>query len=361
MSDQPSPRIVLLSGAFQVRGSSAYTLTLAEHFRELKFEVMVVCTDAAAVSHFRRNRLDIHEVRHLGVPVWRRVVRGSLRRRLEEFQPDLIHVQSRDVLPHGNWLASSMKCPLILTVHDYLAKRERLRFDSQWGRRIIAVSDSVRRALVERLAIDPAIVSVVNSGVDVPDSIEPDDVLADDHVPVVGTASPLEVGKGLHFFLDAARQVLDSGRDVQFLIAGAGPEEANLRRQASRLKIQGNVTFMPNLWDFSASMSAMDIFCLPSLSQGLGTIMFQAMALGRPVIATSVGGGHGVVRDNENALVVKASDADHLANRIIELLLDPARARRIGMAGRATIKEQFRAERMVQAVGELYRSVLSSS
>ena len=72
--------------------------------------------------------------------------------------------------------------------------------------------------------------------------------------------------------------MLATGRDVEFVIAGAGPEEENLRRLARELQIADHVTFVPNLSDFGEALVAMDIFCLPSLQQGIGTIMLEAMA-----------------------------------------------------------------------------------
>ena len=130
---------------------------------------------------------------------------------------------------------------------------------------------------------------------------------------------PLEAVKGHVFFLGAAQRVAAAHPETEFLVAGAGPEEENLRRLARELGINHNVTFASNLYDFSASLAAMDIFCLPSLRQGLGTIMLEAMALGRPVIASGVGGIYSVVRNNETGLVVPPSDSAALAERILEL------------------------------------------
>jgi glycosyltransferase involved in cell wall biosynthesis len=125
------------------------------------------------------------------------------------------------------------------------------------------------------------------------------------------------------------------------------------------LGINRNVTFASNLYDFAASLAAMDIFCLPSLRQGLGTIMLEAMARGRPVIASGVGGIYSVVRNNETGLVVPPSDSAALAERILDLLHDPVRARSIGEAGRRLVSEEFGVERMVTQTAELYRNVLA--
>jgi glycosyltransferase involved in cell wall biosynthesis len=122
--------------------------------------------------------------------------------------------------------------------------------------------------------------------------------------------------------------------------------------------LSGAVTFVSNLYDFGTSIDAMDIFCLPSLQQGLGVTMLEAMARGKPVIATGVGGVHSVVKDGQTGLVVPPSDSERLAERILELLRDPSLARRIGAAGRAVVREQFRVDRMVRETADLYREIV---
>jgi glycosyltransferase involved in cell wall biosynthesis len=203
-------------------------------------------------------------------------------------------------------------------------------------------------------------VTVIHSGVDAPQKVEGAPILDPGHTPVVGTAGPLEAVKGIPFFLGAAQKVIAVNKNVQFLVSGAGPEEANLRRLARDLGIAEQVTFAPNLVDLFTSLSAMDIFCLPSLRQGLGTIMLEAMALGRPVIATGVGGVYSAVRDNETGLVVPPSDSRRLAERILELLEDPLRARALADAGRRQVLEEFSVQRMVKETAELYREVLAT-
>src|SRR5690606_21945349 len=145
---------------------------------------------------------------------------------------------------------------------------------------------------------------------------------------------PLEATKGLPFFLGAAARVVREYPDCEFLISGAGPEEHNLRRLARSLDLASHVTFVSNLYDFNMSIDAMDIFCLPSLQQGLGVTMLEAMARGRPVIATGVGGVHSIVTDGKTGIVVPPSDSVKLSEKILELLRDPEKARRIGEAGR---------------------------
>jgi len=352
------PFVLLFAGRFFLRGSTAYTLRLAEYLPENGFRISVVCPSAKTVDAEHRKQLQIHEYPYLQTPVWGPIVLEMLARSLRTDPPDLIHIQSRNAIPQGLWLARRLRVPVIQTVHDYMQPRERLRTDTQLTRRIIAVSDSVKADLLGRSGVENSLISVIHSGVSCNLSHQEPEVLSEGRVPVVGTAGPLEAVKGFPFFLGAAARVLSLGRQVEFVIAGAGPEEENLRRLARELGIAEHVTFVPNLLDFSDALEAMDVFCLPSLQQGIGTIMLEAMALGRPVIATKVGGVYRVIRDNETGLLIPPSDSARLAERIIELLDDPARARTIGAAAREEVLQEFRVDQMVSQTAAVYREVL---
>lgn len=355
------PSVLLIAGRFSVRGSCAYTLRLAEHLPQRGFRSSVVCPDARTLDRDRRRELHIDELSQLDWPVWGSVVRQILLRQLWTNPPDLIHVQSRSALAQGMWLSRQLQRPFILTVHDYLQPGEKFRIDTHWCRRIIAVSDSVRADLLQRTPLPANLVTVIHSGVDPALSCDLLKVFEPNRVPVVGTAGPLEAVKGFPFFLGAAARVLATGREVEFLIAGAGPEESNLRRLSRELGINDKVTFVPNLLDFDDALAAMDVFVLPSLQQGIGTIMLDAMAMGRPVIATRVGGVYCAVRDNETGLLVPPSNSEVLAGRIVELLDDREKARSIGSAGRNLVERDFGVLGMIDQTAAVYREVLEQA
>lgn len=353
------PSILLFSGPFAVRGSCSYSLRLAEHLPDQGFRSDVICPDARQVEPERRRELHIREFSHLQLPLWGLVVMRTMLKQLQLDPPDLIHIQSRQAARNGMWLARRLNRPFVLTMHDYLQPHERFLLDRQYCRRIIAISDSVKSDLITRTGLPDELVTVIHSGVNTNDAVNESNVLKTDRVPVIGTAGPLETVKGFPYFLGAAARVLATGRDVEFVIAGTGPEEANLRRLARELKIDGRVTFVPNRLDFDESLKAMDIFCLPSLQQGIGTIMLQAMAMGRPVIATRVGGIHRVVRDNDTGLLIPPANSELLANRILELLNDPPRARQIGHAAREDVIREFNVQQMVEQTVALYHEILA--
>ena len=349
--DEPQLKVLLIAGRFEVRGSSAYTLRLAENLSLQGVAARILCTDARLVGSERRARLDLHEYPYLTLPLLGRLTRTLVHRRTLDWPPDLVHVQSPDMISVGSWLARRFDCPYLVSVHEVLPPGRSLRLDPLRTKWVIAVSEPVKTAILKRHKLAADRVRVIHAGVESETGRCLPAVLDPGHLSVIGVAGPLQSVKGLPFFLGAAQKVLSVRPKIEFLVSGAGPEED--------LDISDHVTFVPNLTDFSEPLAAMDIFCLPSLQQGLGTIMLEAMALGKPVIASGVGGVFSVVRDNETGLVVPPSDSARLAERMLELLNDPVRARAIGEAGRRLVREEFGTEKMVRETAALYRRVLT--
>ena len=325
-TSDPPLSVLMLSARFQPRGSSAYTLRLIRRLPDLGVKVSILCPDASQIPAPHPANISLREHARLDRPVIWRLLFRFLLPLLKKSPPDLIHTQSRRMLPQGNWLAKRLKRPQVLSVHDHLRPGEPLRFDPQCCTRILCVSESVKTDLLQKTRLPESLLEVIPAGVDVPEGITVVPPLQVGHVPVIGTAGPLEAVKGIPFFLGAAQRVLLTGRDVEFLVAGAGPEEANLRRLARSLGISERVTFVPYVLDFAESLAAMDLFVLPSLQQGLGTVMLEAMSLGRAVIATGVGGVYSIVRDRQTGLIVPTSERASLDARMMELLDIPARA-----------------------------------
>jgi len=358
MNDDKRPLIILLAGELRMRGGTAYTLRLKRGLPDYGFDVSLIAEHAGQLSRDICRELGVREVTHMTTPILNRVVLPLLVAEYEDRKPpQLIHIQSRKMLRPGMRLASLWKVPCIVTMHDYLGEREQFRIYPEICRKVIAVSDSVRNDLLARTGLDPNLVQVIRSGVDLDESTE-GEILPPGRPPVIGTAGALDRIKGVHYFLGAAQKVLQQFPDAQFLVSGSGPEEDRLRELSRSLSIDKQVTFVPSLNDFSAAIQAMDIFCLPSLKQGLGSIMLEAMARGRPVIATKTGGVYSVVQDQVNGLIVPPGDIESLAQHMIELLKDPVRARELGEAGREHVRKEYSVDRMLEQTAKLYRELL---
>ena len=180
----------------------------------------------------------------------------------------------------------------------------------------------------------------------------------DPHALVIGTAGRLSPVKGHAGLLRAARLVLERRPDARFLIVGGGPLHAELLDQAAKLGIAGACVFSGPRHDVHDLIAAMDIFVLPSLAEGIPMALLEAMALGRPVVATAVGG---VPEVDPGSRHRHAGRARRRAGARRRLPAADRRSRvgrrRVGARGRRLVEERFSHERSGRALLAAYRSV----
>ncbi len=169
-------------------------------------------------------------------------------------------------------------------------------------------------------------------------------------------------GKGMDFYLRAARLLLDEGRDVRFLVIGAISVEKSYKSEmeelARGLNLEGRVIFTGEREDVADILREVDIVVHPSLSEGLSNVILEAMAAAVPVVATRVGGTPELVQEGVTGLLVPPANATELGSAIARLLDDPQLAREFGQAGRRRIIEEFSIDRMLRQTEALYRRLL---
>jgi len=357
MAEQPL-RVLLLDGELTFRGSSLLTLRIARGLEKREMETALVCTACDGLDPSLLQGVRLHEIPGLDVPVWGRLVARTVYRDIKDQRPDVIHLFDSRLLHTASRLAEKLKRPLLLSVggHDE-AESLILRHPVPQLRSIISVSESVQSRLPPGPVMDQLEKQVILPGVEVSDAAAIDQPLDDDRPPVIGMAGPLEVIKGASFFLRACHRVVAAGHDIRIVIAGSGPEEHSLRQLAASLDLSRRLTFVDGGVSMQGYLGAIDIFCLPSLQQGIGVLMLEAMALGRHVIASGVGGVLIVIQDRENGLIVPPSDSRLLADRITELLLNRDTARSIAAAGQQLVRSRFREDHMLDQLISLYRLI----
>jgi glycosyltransferase involved in cell wall biosynthesis len=357
MADQPL-RVLLLDGELTFRGSSLLTLRVARGLEKREVDTALVCTGMSGVEPSLLKGVRLHEIPGYTVPIWGLLVLRTIYRDLKEQRPDVIHVQDSRLLPQGARLATRLGRPLIVSVGDQAdAAAITLRSPIPQLKVLLSVSESVQQHIPRSALLDAVEKRVVYPGVEVPEASTIDLPLDDDRPPVIGMAGPLEVIKGASFFLRACHRVIEAGHDIRIVIAGSGPEEHSLRQLAASLDLSRRLTFVDGGVSMSGYLSAIDIFCLPSLQQGIGVMMLEAMALGRPVIASGVGGVTSVVQDRVTGLIVPPSDSRRLADSIIELLQNRSLARQIAASGQNLVRSDFNEQRMLDELIALYREV----
>lgn len=217
---------------------------------------------------------------------------------------------------------------------------------------IVAVSDATRASLL-RQGYPGGRVVTIHNGVDV-EAAQP--VRLNEGPTVLEVARLAEV-KGQRMLL-AALVGLDAtavlvGRDLEH----GGAYERELRAEAERLGVAHRVVFAGYRDDVPELLAGCDVFCLPSSTEGLPLVILEAMAQGRPVVASAVGGTPELVVQGETGLLVPPGDAESLRDALGRILDDPELARRLGAAGRARAAREFSSAAMCERMLGLYRNL----
>jgi glycosyltransferase involved in cell wall biosynthesis len=159
---------------------------------------------------------------------------------------------------------------------------------------------------------------------------------ADTKRPIIGTLARLDPRKGIRILLDAMQHLLPDYPDTLLLVGGAGEDQETLVRQALALGIADRVVFVGPVQDPYDFYRRLDVFVLPSLDEGFGLVLLEAMATGVPVIGTRVGGVPEILTHGVNGWLVEPGDPVALAAGIRTLWADPSLRRQVAEEGRRT-------------------------
>ncbi len=285
---------------------------------------------------------------------------------------DLLHLHGYSAANFGRLAARRVGIPALM--HEWAILRVLPhQFAMDWLLRrktdlAVGVSESVREFLIHGRSVARDKTRVVWNGVNLANfkTAEPAKVAAfrekfgigPQHL-VVGTMTRLREEKGNRYFVEAAAQVAREFPEARFLIAGDGPLRAELEALTARLGLQGRLHFAGFVSDVAVAFAAFDIAVLASLTEGFPFALAEAMAAGKPVVVTAVGGMKEMVQHEVNGLLVPPADSAALAQGWLRLLRDAALRERFSQAARAR-SQAFSVERNVAALEELYAHLLAN-
>ncbi len=237
---------------------------------------------------------------------------------------------------------------------------------SRWKYRqvdcFICASEAIRRLLIAD-GVGESRAITVHEGIDLsrveaaPPANVHEDLWLPHHAPVVGNVAALVPHKGQRHLIEAAQLVVRQVPDARFVIAGEGELRAALERQIKEHHLEKHVLLAGFRPDVLSLHKAFDIFVMSSITEGLGTSLLDAMACGKPVVATTAGGIPEVVVDGETGFLVAPRDHAAMADAIVKLLKDDGLRARMGAAGLHRARKKFSAERMVQETLRVYKRV----
>ena len=374
---RPARVLHVLSGC-TVGGCEQHVLALLTRLNRERFEPWLACFEAEPdeatpmMPLFRSagvRAIDLRARRRTDpAALWR--FRQLLRR--GEF--DIVHAHSfRTELGSVLWGRLQGLAPIVVrTVHNvdefYVSPRYAAlsRLSAHGLDRIVAISDAVAEYLRHEAALPGEKVIRIHYGID-PSPFQPDlpppsrrpdgDPL---RRPTLGVVARLAPQKGHRVLFDALPAVRSEIPNVYVRLVGH--EElstaAELRAYAGERGVADLVTFDGFRADVSRVMADLDVFVLPSLWEGFGLVLLEAMAAGRPVVASAVGPIPEIVVDGVTGLLVPPGDPAALAEATIRLLRDPELAAALGRAGRARVERELRVDTMVERTESLYDELL---
>ncbi|HNQ51516.1 MAG TPA: glycosyltransferase family 4 protein [Candidatus Omnitrophota bacterium] len=365
--------ILYLTTHLNVGGITSYLLTLAQGFRSRGHTVYVASSGGDAAIRF-----STQGIIHLRIPIRTKSELNAVKlgmsalllaRQLRHRHIDIIHSQTRVTQVLGCLMQRCIAAPHVTTCHGFFTRRLSRMLFPCWGDTVIAVSEQVKEHLVFDLGIGERMIRLVHNGIDVPFFAAARDITADERRalrasigladgPVVGLIARLSDVKGHQYLIHAMKLVLNRHPDAQLLIVGEGPMERRLKDLVSALKIERSVFFIPTVPGTARMLSVMDVYVLPSLKEGLGLSLMEAMAAGLPCIGSDVGGIRSLIRAGTTGLLVKPADPAGLALAIGQLLSDPESARRMGENAHIFINRDFSQAEMLLRTEEVYRECL---
>jgi glycosyltransferase involved in cell wall biosynthesis len=341
------------------------------------------------VALYRRQRLGpaqhpwVAEVERAGLPVTQipdpsafspRVAR-RLAWAMRRTEADLLHTHDYKSNVLGGLVArqADRSMPWVATVHLHTTTTRRLKvyraldlFLLRLADRVVTVSRDQRRLLLSRgverrrIALVPNVIDADAFAARAAPSAETRSRLGvPEGAPVLAVVGRLTPQKGVDVLLDALPDVLSVSNDLVVWVVGSGAARTDLEARAADSGVADRVTFLGYHQDAASLLAAADVVVVPSRAEGLPVVLLEAMSLGRPVVASRVGGVPDLINGPDVGWLVPPDNAPPLAAALREVLASPERRSAVGEAGRRRVKVSFAPERAARRLATVYRTVLA--
>ncbi len=352
-------------------GAERMVLTLASGLQAAGHEVALALFDhhnAASAEVAQQARTNVRTVYVL--PCAGRIDFGTVRhfrRLIRAGSYDVFHTHGYKANLYGALAAFGIRVPRVSTCHAWLDDNRLVSLygslDRFFLRRVnfIAAVSEERRDQLLRAGMDSAKVAVVPNGIDC-------DLFAAGHpslrselcsanAPIIGYVGRLSPEKAVDVLLWAFSQLPPSDPAPVLAICGDGPEDDRLQQLSATLGISKRTVFCGKRHDMPDVYASLDVLALPSYDEGLPMTLLEALAAGRAVVASDVGGVPGVIQHEITGLLVKPGDVAALADGLRRLVCDRCLRTQLGHAGQNLVRSQFSTEAMLAGYLAIYRSL----
>lgn len=375
-------KIVYVVTQGEMGGAQRYVFELAQYMKELGYEVVVLV--GAEKLELKKNLdmvgIETKPLKHLvrGInPLEDVLAIFELQKVFRQLRPALVHLNSGKAGFLGSLAAGLAGIrAVIFTAHGFsflepktwpvklfLLLAEKLA--RPFRKKIITVSDADRKAAIFHKLGGVENIITIHNGLNfekfklLPKNqarqllhIDPSD-----KAKLVGTIANLYKTKGLQYLFLAAKKITAQFPLTKFIVLGEGPQRVFLQKKLISLGLEKKVFLLGYLAEASSCLSAFDIFVLPSEKEGLPYTILEAMAAGKPIVATTVGGIPEILFDKQSALLVPPRDPQALTEAIQILLTNPELGNRLGKTAQRDV-QRLSLENTVNKTVSIYQSLL---
>lgn len=357
----------------KIGGGEKHVLDLTSHIDRRKFEPIVLSfTEGEMIEELNKMNVENYVIKTekaFDVRVWK-----SVAQLMEKLDIDLVHCHGTRAFSNCYWAANSLKKKAIYTIHgwsfhpnqNYLVqalRRKAERFLTAQSKVNIAVSYGNQEEGIARLRMNNSV--VVKNGVNLDvfnfhSSNYPDfrkEIGVKEDELLVGLIARITAQKDPITFLKAAKRALARDNRLKFLIVGNGEMKKAAIRFAVECGIMDHCIFLDFRTDVPPILKAIDIYCLPSLWEGLPIGALEAMAMGKPVVATAIDGTIELVKHGANGFLFPVGNEIKLAQSILELSSNHALRIEMGLRSREKIEKEHDVRLMVKEIENIYEKV----
>ena len=365
-------KILFITTHLNIGGISTYVVTLARALKAKGHEVFVASSGgvlvpelvAGGVSHLK---IDIRTKSELSPKVFKAIF--ELCKITKKLGIDVIHAQTRVTQIVGFFVSKLCRKSFITTCHGFFRRNRGRAFFPAWGDRVIAISEAVEEHLVKDFHVKKDKISLVYNGIDVKkflkdisekemDALKDKFGIRKDH-SIIGTIARFTPDKGQDILLYALFEILKEKPNVQLVFVGDGKERSRIVDLAQRLDISENVIFIRSQLNTVDVLSVIDVFMFtPKRKEGLGIAPLEALASGKPVVGTRVGGISSIIEDGVNGFLVEPSRPELLVEPVVKLLKDRELYQKMSQAGREIVIQKFSIDGMRDKVVEIYKEAV---
>ena len=375
---QEKIRVVYLADKLDLSGTPLQIVKLARHLDRKKFQphfVVLTFVDEKIRERLEKNNIGYDALGRdnwVKAEAWRDL--RKLHRLFRQHRPDVVHAYLATSNVLGALVGALARVPITISSHRDLGG-----FDGKWITRVNHWTDrrlidcvtvncaAVREALVKRSGLANEAVTILYNGVDLEKinsanrrnakraelGLQPEDFA----IALIANFHP---AKGHRYLIEAFNRLARRFPHARLLLCGYCNEASllNSLRQLVAAGTEKQVWFMGSRQDVPEIMHAVDVLVAPSLSEGFSNSILEALAAGKPVVASRVGGNLEQIIDGLNGYLVPPAESIALANALEKLLSSPGKLRQMGEAAKTRVRQQFSVEKMAEAHQQLYSRLL---